>query len=473
MLINMEPMAQSNSTNPAPSLARRLGLFDATMIVMGGIIGSGIFMNPSVVARQVTTPFLILFVWALGGLVALAAAFIWAELAALRPEVGGQYAYLREAYHPLIAFLYGWGLLLVIQTGGMAAVAVTFARYFLELTNLRVSDWLVAVVALGSLTVINCLGVRAGSTVQSILMVLKIVAILALIVCGLFLAGPEKAPEANSFISSKIGGADFRVYRATDVFPFLTTIGAAMVPVLFAYGGWQTASFVAGEIREPRKNLPRALIIGVTGVVLLYLLVNFVCVSVLGVSGLANTRTPASDVMRLALGPAGARAIATGIAISTLGFLSQGMLTAPRVYFAMAEDGLFFKSVGRLHPKSQVPILAIVIQGFFAILIALSGRYEQILNYVVSVDFIFFGATALCIFVFRRRRNSANAQAPVSARRIASVPGHPLTTALFIAVCWLVVINTVYRYPGNTLIGLAILLAGIPAFFFWRWRNSK
>jgi APA family basic amino acid/polyamine antiporter len=450
----------STTIDNKPALARRLGLFDATMIVMGGIIGSGIFMNPSVVARQVTTPFLVLFVWALGGLIALAAAFIWAELAALRPAVGGQYAYLREAYHPLIAFLYGWGLLLVIQTGGMAAVAVTFARYFLELTNLRVGDSLVAVVALGTLTVINCLGVRTGSTVQSFLMVLKIVAIIALIVCGLFLIAPQTATRATQVTSSP------------PSFGLLTTIGAAMVPVLFAYGGWQTATFVAGEIREPRKNLPRALIIGVSGVVILYLAVNFVCVWVLGVSGLANTTTPASDVMRLALGQTGARAIAAGIAISTLGFLSQGMLTAPRVYFAMAEDGLFFKSVGKLHPKTQVPILAIVLQGVLAIVIALSGRYEQILNYVVSVDFIFFGATAACIFVFRRRRKAASIKA-FETEKIASVPGHPVTTAVFVVVCWLVVINTVYRYPENTLIGLAILLAGIPAFFFWRARSKR
>jgi len=244
-----------------------------------------------------------------------------------------------------------------------------------------------------------------------------------------------------------------------------------MVPVFFAYGGWQTATFVAGEIREPKKNLPRALIIGVTGVVLLYLLVNFVCVRVLGVSALANTGTPASDVMRLALGPTGARLIAAGIAISTLGFLSQGMLTAPRVYFAMAEDGLFFKGVGRLHPQTHVPILAIVIQGLLAIVIALSGRYEQILNYVVSVDFIFFGATALCIFVFRRRRRQATATNDNGG--ITRVPGHPVTTALFVAICWLVVINTIFRYPQNTLIGLFILLAGIPAFFFWRWSNKK
>jgi len=441
---------------PEPRLVRRLGLFDATMIVMGGIIGSGIFMNPYVVARQVNTPFLILGVWALGGLIALVAAFIWAELAALRPEVGGQYAYLREAFHPSVAFLYGWALLLVIQTGGMAAVAVTFARYFVELTQVPVADWLVAVLALASLTVVNCFGVRSGSTVQSVLMVLKIVAIIALIVCGLLLAGVTAVPRTTELLGQPMS------------FDLLTAVGAAMVPVLFAYGGWQTASFVAGEIREPKKNLPRGLIIGVTGVVILYLAVNFVCLRVLGTTGLAATTTPASDIMRLALGEAGARAIAAGIAISTLGFLSQGMLTAPRVYFAMAEDGLFFKAVGRLHPKTHVPIVAIALQGLLAVVIALSGRYEQILNYVVSVDFIFFGLTAICIFVFRRRKENPG---DAEKNAITSVPGHPVTTGLFVLICWLVVINTVYKYPENTLIGLAILLAGIPAYFFWRRRN--
>jgi APA family basic amino acid/polyamine antiporter len=441
-------------------LARRLGLFDATMLVMGGIIGSGIFMNPSVAARHVHTPFLILAVWTLGGLVALAAGFIWAELATVRPEVGGQYAYLREAFHPLIAFLYGWGLLLVIQTGGMAAVAVTFARYFLELTSLRMADGVVAALALAALTIINCLGVRAGGTVQSFLMVLKILAIVALVACGFLLASPsvEGLPDGPRLAVMPGGPLSLNL---------LTTIGAAMVPVLFAYGGWQTATFVAGEIREPGRNLPRALVIGVTAVVILYIAVNFVCVRTLGVSGLANTTTPASDVMRMAMGPAGARLIAAGIAISTLGFLSQSMLTAPRVYFAMAEDGLFFGAVAKLNPRSRVPIVAIVMQGLLATVIALSGKYEQILNYVVSVDFIFFGLTAMCVFIFRRRFNARRVAGP-----LARVPGHPLTTAIFIAVCWLVVINTVYQYPQNTLIGLAILLAGIPVYFLWQRRNQ-
>ncbi len=457
------PNSSTSTIASSPALARRLGLFDSTMIVMGGIIGSGIFINPSVVARQVDTPFLILGVWALGGLIALAAAFIWAELAALRPEVGGQYAYLREAFHPSVAFLYGWALLLVIQTGGMAAVAVTFARYFVELTEAPLADWLVAVLALAGLTLINCFGVKAGSTVQSILMVLKIIAILALIACGLLLASPTTK-------SAAAGASEAGLFGHPLSFDLLTTIGAAMVPVLFAYGGWQTASFVAGEIREPKKNLPRGLLIGVSGVVLLYLTVNFVCLRVLGTSSLAETTTPASDVMRLALGDRGARAIAAGIAISTLGFLSQGMLTAPRVYFAMAEDGLFFKSVGRLHPNTRVPVVAIALQGVLAIVIALSGRYEQILNYVVSVDFIFFGLTAVCVFVFRKRKSKRDGE---DWSGITSVPGHPLTTALFVAICWLVVINTIYKYPENTLIGLAILLAGIPAYFFWRPRTAR
>ena len=320
---------------------------------------------------------------------------------------------------------------------------------------------MVAALALAVLTIINCLGVRAGGTVQSFLMVLKILAIVALVLCGLFLTGPGSTNGiyvvAGGFGAPDIGGG----LKAS--LAFLTMIGTAMVPVLFAYGGWQTATFVAGEIREPGKNLPRALVIGVTAVVVLYLAVNFVCVRALGISGLANTTTPASDVMRMALGPTGARLIAAGIAISTLGFLSQSMLTAPRVYFAMARDGLFFGAVAKLNPRSRVPVIAIVMQGLLATVIALSGKYEQILNYVVSVDFIFFGLTAMCVFIFRRRLQGTHIDGP-----LARVPGHPLTTALFIAVCWLVVINTVYQYPRNTLIGLAILLAGIPAYFLWQ-----
>jgi APA family basic amino acid/polyamine antiporter len=244
-------------------------------------------------------------------------------------------------------------------------------------------------------------------------------------------------------------------------FNLLTAIGASMIPVLFAYGGWQTACFVAGEIREPRKNLPRGLLFGVAGVVFLYLAVNLVCLGVLGTDGLAATNTPATDVMRRALGDRGAILIALGITISTLGFLSQGILTAPRVYFAMAKDGVFFKQVARVSPRTHVPVTAIVIQGIWAILIACSGKYEQILNYVVSTDFIFFGLSATCIFVLRRRKDEEHA---VDVYRM---PGHPYVTIFFIAACWLVVLNTIYSYPVNSLIGIGIVLSGIPVYTFW------
>ncbi len=425
------------------------------MIVMGGIVGAGIFINPYVVAQQVHTPMLILAAWVAGGIIALVGAFVYAELAARMPDVGGQYAYLREAYHPAVAFLYGWVLLLVIQTGGMAAVSITFARYFLDLTGAHASDWLLGAVALGGLTVINCLGVKQGSTVQSALMVMKIAAIAAMVFCGAFLLGRPSQFTLHPILGER------------PSLPLLSMFGAAMVPVLFAYGGWQTANFIGAEIKDPRRNLPRALLIGVSGVIALYVGVSWVCVRALGPAALAETHTPASAVMRLALGANGVKLIAIGIAISTLGFLSQSILTAPRVYFAMAEDGLFFRAVARVHPRTRVPVAAILLQSVWTMVIAASGRYEQILNYVVSMDFIFFGLTATCVFVFRRRDRESAVDGPGYR-----VPGHPFTTALFVLACWLVVANTIYRYPANSLIGMAILTAGVPVYFLWSSRGK-
>lgn len=438
-----------HASAPKPGLARQLGLFDATMLVMGGIVGSGIFINPYVVAQQVHTPALILAAWILGGIVGVIGAFIWAELAATLPAVGGQYAYLREAYHPGVAFLYGWVLLLVIQTGGMAAVSITFARYFVELTGLQARDWVVATAALATLTFINCLGVKTGGRTQSALMVMKIVAISALMIAGLALTGRRVT-----------------ITTATEREWSLTSFGAAMVPVLFACGGWQTANFLAAEVKEPKKNLPRGLLLGVLGVVILYIGVNWVYLRSLGPRVLAATTTPATAVMRMALGQQGAKFIAAAIAISTLGFLSQSILTAPRVYFAMAEDGLFFRAIAWLDPRTRVPVVAIVLQSVWTVVIALSGRYEEILNYVVSMDFLFFGLTATTIFVFRKRA----ARGEMNANQGYRVPGHPVSTVMFVAICWWVVANTVYRYPQNSLIGFVLLLAGIPAYWFWSRR---
>jgi len=434
----------------APSLAREIGLFGATMLVMGGIVGSGIFMNPYVVAGQVGTPALVLSAWAFGGLVALAGAFAYAELASLRPAVGGQYAYLREAYSPQVAFLYGWVLLLVTQSGGMAAVAVTLARYLAELVALPVSEAAVALGVLAALTAVNCLGVRAGSDVQSLLMVLKTLAILGLVATGFVVFGGERVTLRP-------------VLDRPPSLELVAAFGAALVPVLFAYGGWQTSGFVMGELKRPERDMPRALLFGVAGVVVLYLSVNVVCLRALGAAGLAASRAPASDVMRAALGERGARLIALGIVISTLGFLAQGILTAPRVYYAMARDGVFFRAVGELHPRTRVPVLAIALQGLVAGLIAVSGRYEQILNYVVSVDFIAMGLTGAALFVFRRRGETGSFRAP----------GHPWTTAFFVLSCWLVVAATIHRYPRDSLKGLAILALGLPVYWLWSRRGGS
>ena len=432
---------------------RQLNLFDATMIVMGGIVGSGIFINPYVVAQRVHTSALILGVWAMGGVLAMLGAFIWAELATRLPGAGGQYLYLREAYHPMVAFVYGWVLLLVTQTGGMAAVAVTFAHYYRELTGAGWSDSAIAATVLLGLTAINCFGARAGSNVQSALMLMKCAAIAALVVAGWIWGGGSVhiAPLLE-------GPASFSLIGA---------IGAAMVPVAFAYGGWQTASFVAAEMRDPRRDLSRGLFLGVAGVVALYLSVNFVCLKVLGPQGLAAAPTPASAVMRAAMGETGARWIAIGIAISTLGFLSQGILTAPRVYYAMARDGLFFERVGRISPRTGAPVTAIVLQGIFAIAIALLGKYEQILNYEVSVDFISFALTAASLFVFRAREGAGR---PAGIYR---TPGHPFTTAIFVLSCAAIVASTWAGSVRNNLIGLGILLTGIPVYWFWRGRKTS
>jgi len=448
--LRVEYPFKMTTSSPAPGLARRLGPFSAAMIVMGGIVGAGIFKNTYVVAERVHTTPLILACWLLGGAVAMAGAFVYAELAARRPLlIGGQYAYLRDAFHPLVGFLYGWALLLVIQTGGMAGVAIIFAQYFRELIPVPLGDRIVAAGALLILTVINCLGVRAGAAVQNVLMVIKILAITGLILCAIVFVGfPQLGFTPALDRPASLG--------------LIAIFAAAMGPVMFTYGGWHTASFVAAEMRDPKRDLARGLLYGVLGVIALYLAVVLVCVGTLGPGGLAQATAPASAVMKLALGERGVRFIAAGIAISTLGFLSQSMLTAPRVYFAMADDKLFFKSVARIGSRSRAPIVAIALQGILAATIVFFRSFSQIVDYVVSVDFVAYGLTATCLFVFRYRDRAGDEPG-------YRVPGHPLTTLFFTLVCWAVVTGTVYSYPKNGLIGWVIVLAGVPVYFFWQW----
>jgi APA family basic amino acid/polyamine antiporter len=457
--VNHQKVTVRDSSTPlgmteldAPKPRRQLGLFDAIMIVMGGIVGAGIFANPSEVAHRVHTPFLILGVWVLGGFIAMCGAFIWAELATRLPGTGGQYLYLREAYHPSVSFVYGWGLLLVTQTGGMAAVAIIFSSYFRALAGVAWNDSVIAAVVLLILTGINCLGARAGSNVQSALMLLKIGAIAVLVTLGFALGGGSL--KSGPLLAQPIS------------FGLLKSVGAAMVPIAFTYGGWQTATFVAGEMRNAQRDLSRGLLLGVAAVVGLYLAVNLACLRVLGPAGLDATTTPASDVMRIALGERGAQWIAVGIAISTLGFLSQSMLTGPRVYYAMARDRLFFESVGKLSRRSRAPVVAIGLQGIAAIVIACSGTYGEILNFAVTVDFVFFGMTAASLFILRRRRVG-------SESGIYRAPGHPFTTILFVLSCAGIVGSAIVAAPANSATALCIMLAALPVYYYWsRFRRA-
>ncbi len=430
-----------------PRLLRRLGVRDAALIVMGGIVGSGIFMNPSVVAQKIPSALLIMLVWCAGGAIALLGAGIFAELASRRPTDGGLYAYMRDAFHPALAFMYGWTLLLVSQSGGMAAAAVTFAAYFGALSGAPASASLVAAIAIAVFTAINALGVRSGTTTQNLFMMAKIVAIAGFVGIGLIASHGHSSASVPSPVHPNA----------------LAAMGLALVPVLFAYSGWQTSSFMTAELREPWRTLPRGLIVGVIGVVALYLAVNAVCLRVLGVAGLRATATPASAIAQIAFGAVGLRIMAAVIALSTLGFLSNQILTSPRIYFQMAADGAFFKQLAWINPRTHVPVVAIVLQGAVGLIIALSGRYDQILNYVTSVDYVFFGLSALALIVFRYR----DARSPSAPRPTICMPGHPVTTLLFAGIAWAIVADVLIKSPVATAIGLSILLSGLPVYWIF------
>ena len=436
--------------------ARRLGLFSATMAVMGGIIGSGVFLGPQIVAARVGGAGLTLVAWVVGGVIALAGAFCFGELGARRPRAGGGYVYLREAFGPLPAFLYGWALLLVIATGATAAVAVTFASYTVALLGLPLRAMLpLAIGAIALLSAVNYVGVKPAAVTQNVFTVLKLAALAALVAVGLFASRPNLPQPPPS--STALGGEGH----------VMVTLGAALVPVLFAYGGWQQTNFIAEEIIEPEKNLPRALVLGVVGVVVVYLLANVAYLRVLGAGGLAASTAPAADVMGRVLGPAGRRLISAGIALSTFGFLNLVILVTPRVFQAMAADGVFFQPLARLHPRYRTPAGAIAFMGAWSIVLALSGTYAQLLDYVVFGDWIFFGLTVATLFIYRRRDFTLVPPLHVVERGSggeARVPAYPWTPALFVLAAAYVVVSSIVANPRNALIGTGLLALGLPVY---------
>jgi basic amino acid/polyamine antiporter, APA family len=431
------------------------------MAVVGGVIGSGIFLNPSIVADRVGTADGTLGVWVLGGIVALIGAFCFGELGQRRPQAGGSYVYLREALGPLPAFLYAWALLLVVATGAIAAVAVTFASYAMPLVGIDARHAnLVAGGAILLFTVINYIGIRPGAITTNIFTLLKLAALGFLILVGL-------APAAGGVEAAGV------IATAPSAPPAASTgflaIAAALVPVLFAYGGWQQTNFIAEEIIEPRKNLPRALLAGTAIVVLVYLLANLTYLRTLGVAGLAASTAPAADVLRLRLGRVGATIISVGIAASTFGFLNLVIMVSPRVYQTMAADGLFFPAFARLHPRFRTPGTAIIVQGIWGIALLWTGKYGQLLDYVVFCDWIFFGLAVFSLFIIRRQDRDAGVPEPPDAFR---VPGWPVAPLLFLGAAVYVVAGSISSNPKNALLGTGILLIGIPVFRFWRGRTA-
>jgi len=414
------------------------------MVVIGGIIGSGIFINPYLVARLLDTPVLVLAAWAVGGAVALAGAFAYAELGQLMPRAGGQYVYLRDAWHPVVGFLYGWALLFMIETGAMAAVAIAFAQYALKLTGGNVA-WArpVAVATIVVLSAVNYVGVKPGSRVLNVFVVLKVAALAAIILFAWIV------PAAPSWLTAG---------RAGQAPAGALAFGAALIPILFAYGGWQNANYVAEEMRDPERHLPRSLVIGTLAVVAIYVLVNIAYLRALGLEGLAATTTPAADAAARWLGSAGERFVSAAIAISTFGFLDLAILAPTRVYYAMAADGAFVPALARLHPRYQTPALAIVVQSAWAILLALTGEYGDLLDTVVFADWIFFGLTVAGLFVFRRR---------LTSRSGFRTPGYPWLPAFFVTVAVVVVFSTIRTAPVRSLVGAGLLLLGIPVYYFF------
>lgn len=422
--------------------ARRLGTWDAAMVVVGGVIGSGIFLTPAAIARATTSAGELLLAWALGGAIALVGALCYAELGSRRPNAGGGYLYLREAFGLVVAFMYGWNLLVVNHSGALAAVATVFVEYAAAAAGIRVANsgpW--AVATLVFLAGVNWFGIRAGSLAQNILTVLKLAAVALLIAVGLGAGGapapvaPARAPSALAFIG-------------------------ALMPVLFSYGGWYYVNDIAGELREPQRTLPRALVLGMLLVAACYLLVNLAYLAVLGHGGLAASQAPAADLMRQVLGEPGARVIAAGIAISTLGFCNIAMIGAARVFQVMGADGVFFRVAARLHPRWRSPNVALALLAVWACVLALSGSFDQLLNYSTVGDWLGMAAVIATLFWYRRRR----AQEPAPFR----APWYPLLPLLFLAVVLWVVAVTVWQRPADAGIGALITLAGLPVYWLWR-----
>jgi len=457
-------------------LLRQLGLFDSTMVMMGIVIGSGIFLTTGIMAKSIPSTGLILLAWIVGGLLTLAGSLTFAELGAAMPEAGGQYVYLREAYGPIFGFLFGWIVFLVYMTGGIAGLAIAFAEYFgtffpsLSIQNTIFSasvpvfngslsyslsmGQIVAVLAILVLTACNYFGLVFGKTIQNVFTVTKIAIVIVFIALGFTLG--KGTPFDISFHPQT---TDFSYSQLVIGF------GIALIAVSWAFDGWNNVNFVAGEIRNPRRNLPLALILGTSSITVLYVLTNIIYLYALPIDEIVGVVRIAEKSSVALFGGTTADFISIAVLISVFGALNGSILAGPRVYYAMAKDNLFFQKVAEVHPRYRTPSFAIVIQGVWACVLALSGTFEQIITFVMFVSVIFWIAAAASVFTLRRKYPDLP--------RPYKTWGYPVVPVLFIIASVGILLNTLIEKPVESLAGVGITLIGIPVYYHWKRKSEE
>lgn len=467
----MDPVAAAPTriepATPArgPTLLRGLSLLDAVLLLVGGVVGSGIFLTSGQIADQVRYPSLFILVWVIGGAVSLFATFAFAELASMYPDAGGQYVYLREAYGEFPAFLYGWMIFSVAQTGSIAALAVGFAEYMGAFTPLdphrtifNVGSWiftrghLVALAAIAVMTWVNIVGVRRGATVQNLATWLKFAAI------GVFVG-----------LGFLLGNGSWSHWHPAVVVPpsasMLSALGVALVAVFWAYDGWVYVTWVAGEVKEAQRTLPRAMMLGLACVAAIYISMNLAYLYALPMDRIAGQTTIAQAAGEALFSPRIGRWLSMAVAISCFGAMSSAILCSARVYFAMARDGVFFRSMARVHPKYRTPAYALFFQALWSSVLALSGRYDQLYTYVIFMMVLSYLATVAGLFVLRRK----SPDLPRSYR----CTGYPWLPAIYLVIAGAWAINTLFARPKEAFAGLLIVLIGAPGFLYWKRTSAR
>lgn len=439
----------TGTSQAQPTLARTLNTWDLVLLGIGTVIGSGIFLVPAGVLQQADGKLgLAMAVWVIAGVLSVLGALTYAEMGAMKPEAGGLYVYIRDAFGPFVAFLYGWGLFFVICSGSVATLAVAFTTYLREFVELgELGSRLVAVAMIAVLAVINVRGTRTSASVQNWTTAAKVLAILALSL-ALLATGNGLQVASGDWWPASLDGA------------VLSRVGIAMVGVLWAYEGWQYVTFSAGETMSPQRTFPKAIFLGTTAIVGIYLLANLGYVAALTPAGAAKATRIAAEAGTIGLGPWIGKAIALAILVSMFSAANGLTLTGPRVYFAMSRDGLFFRQLATIHPRFGTPAFAIVSSSIWAALLAVTGTFDRLLTYVVFAGWIFYALGGAAIFYYRR--------AQPQATRPFRTPGYPITPVLFVASAAAIVLNTLITQPGRAMVGLAILLAGTPAYLIWR-----